>query len=68
MSLDYLIIKPATEAQAHEVILRNAAHWGARVGISVEDYVELSTVFQQGAFARDGRLKTWYVNPLGSRH
>ncbi|CAE6492728.1 unnamed protein product [Rhizoctonia solani] len=62
MSLEHLIIKPATEAQAHEAILRNAAHWGAKAGISTDDYVKLSAVFQQ-AFAHDGGLKTWVLAP-----
>ncbi|KAG8743719.1 hypothetical protein FRC11_013756 [Ceratobasidium sp. 423] len=63
MSLEHLVIKPATEAQAHEVILRNAAQWGARAGIATDDYVKLSAIFRQGAFARDGRLKTWVLAP-----
>ncbi|KAJ1300329.1 hypothetical protein OPQ81_005150 [Rhizoctonia solani] len=58
MSLDHLIIKPATKAQAHEAIVRNAAHWGARAGINVDDYVKLSAIVQEGVFARDGRLQT----------
>ncbi|KAG8706206.1 hypothetical protein FRC11_008419, partial [Ceratobasidium sp. 423] len=49
MSLEHLIIRPATEAQAHEVVLRNAAHWGARAGITTDDFVKLSAAFQQGA-------------------
>ncbi|KAG8706204.1 hypothetical protein FRC11_008417, partial [Ceratobasidium sp. 423] len=57
-SLEHLIIKPVTEAQAHEEVLRNATHWSARAGMAVDDFVKLSAGFRQGAFARDGWLKT----------
>ncbi|CUA71960.1 hypothetical protein RSOLAG22IIIB_09976 [Rhizoctonia solani] len=63
MSLERLIIKPATEAQAHETVVRNASHWGARANITVEDFVKLSAIFQQSAFARDGRLNNWVLVP-----
>ncbi|KEP47527.1 hypothetical protein V565_152400 [Rhizoctonia solani 123E] len=63
MPLEQLVIKPATPAQAHEAVRRNASHWGARVGITVDGYVKLFAIFQQEAFARDGRLKTWVLSP-----
>ncbi|KAH7335643.1 hypothetical protein B0J17DRAFT_667209 [Rhizoctonia solani] len=63
MTLDHLIVKPATKAQAHELVLRNAAHWGAKVGMTVDAFVELFAVFQQGVFARDGRRTVWVLAP-----
>ncbi|KAH7335645.1 hypothetical protein B0J17DRAFT_769481 [Rhizoctonia solani] len=63
MSLNYLIIKPATEAQAHEAIIREAGHWGARAEVNVEQYLELSTIFQQAVFAQDGKVKVWVLVP-----
>ncbi|CAE6424558.1 unnamed protein product [Rhizoctonia solani] len=64
MSLDHqLIIKPATEAQAREATIREAGYWGARAEVSVEDYLKLSTIFQQGAFAQDGRVGIWVLAP-----
>ncbi|KAF8749684.1 hypothetical protein RHS01_09871 [Rhizoctonia solani] len=48
MSIGHLIVKPATKSQARQVIIRNAGHWGAKVGMSVDDFVKLSQVFQQG--------------------
>ncbi|CAE6424574.1 unnamed protein product [Rhizoctonia solani] len=63
MTLDHLIVKPATKAQAHEVVLRNAAHWGTKVGMTVDDFVKLSAVFQQGVFAQDGRHTVWVLAP-----
>ncbi|KAL5632201.1 hypothetical protein ACGC1H_000265 [Rhizoctonia solani] len=63
MSLEHLIIKPATEAQSHEALLQEAGYWGARAGISVEDYVKLAPMFEQGVFARDGRLTIWVLVP-----
>ncbi|KAG8762012.1 hypothetical protein FRC11_011660 [Ceratobasidium sp. 423] len=63
MSPDHLIIKHATEAQVHESALREAAYWGARAGISTDDYVELSGGFERGSFARDGRTNLWVLLP-----
>ncbi|KAJ1300328.1 hypothetical protein OPQ81_005149 [Rhizoctonia solani] len=63
MSLDHLIIKPATESQAHEAVVRNAGHWGARAGISVDDFVKLFAILQQGPFAQNGRTETWVLVP-----
>ncbi|KEP50739.1 hypothetical protein V565_074280 [Rhizoctonia solani 123E] len=63
MSLEHLIIKPATQAQSHEALLQEAGFWGARAGISVEDYVKLGPIFDQGVFARDGRLTVWVLVP-----
>jgi hypothetical protein len=59
MSLDHLIVKPANEAQSQEAIHRDAAYWGDRVGITVDEYLKTFAVFEQGAFARDGKLKIW---------
>ncbi|KAG8685154.1 hypothetical protein FRC11_011033 [Ceratobasidium sp. 423] len=63
MSLEHLTIKSASAAQTHEAQLRNAAYWGAQAGIAVEDYVKLNAIFQQGVYARDGRLKYWVLVP-----
>ncbi|CAE6467572.1 unnamed protein product [Rhizoctonia solani] len=63
MSLEHLVVKKATKSQAHEFVLRNAGHWGARAGISVDDYVKLSKTFLQGAFAHDGRHTVWVLVP-----
>ncbi|CCO31242.1 hypothetical protein BN14_05280 [Rhizoctonia solani AG-1 IB] len=63
MSLDHLIVKPANEAQSQEAIHRDAAYWGDRVGITVDEYLKTFAVFEQGAFARDGKLKIWVLAP-----
>ncbi|KAG8720280.1 hypothetical protein FRC11_003200 [Ceratobasidium sp. 423] len=63
MSLEHLIVKLATEAQAHEVILRNAGHWGVGAGVPIDSYVKLCAILLQGAAARDGRLKIWILVP-----
>ncbi|CAE6445063.1 unnamed protein product [Rhizoctonia solani] len=63
MSLEHLIIKPASEAQTHEAQLRNAAYWGVKAGASVEDYLKLNPILQQGVFAHNGRLKYWVLVP-----
>ncbi|KAH7337163.1 hypothetical protein B0J17DRAFT_707478 [Rhizoctonia solani] len=62
-SLEYLIIKPASEPQTHEAQLRNAAYWGVKAGVSAEDYLKLNPILQQGVFARNGRLKYWVLVP-----
>jgi hypothetical protein len=61
MSLDHLIIKPASEAQTHEAQLRNGAYWGASAGVSIDDYLRLHPILQKGVFARDGKLQYWSV-------
>ncbi|CAE6502129.1 unnamed protein product [Rhizoctonia solani] len=63
MSLEHLIVRPATEAQAREVILRNAAHWGVGAGVPIESYLKLCAIFLQGPAAREGRLKIWILVP-----
>ncbi|CUA71961.1 hypothetical protein RSOLAG22IIIB_09977 [Rhizoctonia solani] len=65
MSLEHLIIKQATDAQAHEALLHEAGFWGARFEINVNDYVKLAPIFEHGAFARDGRLTHWVLVPEG---
>ncbi|CAE6346502.1 unnamed protein product [Rhizoctonia solani] len=61
MSLDHLIIKPASEAQTHEAQLRNGAYWGASAGVSIDDYLRLHPILQKGVFARDGKLQYWVL-------
>ncbi|GAB1527415.1 hypothetical protein RhiTH_010590 [Rhizoctonia solani] len=63
MSIGHLIVKPATKSQARQVIIRNAGHWGAKVQMSVDDFVKLSQVFQQGPYASDGKLTIWVLVP-----
>ncbi|CEL60486.1 hypothetical protein RSOLAG1IB_09679 [Rhizoctonia solani AG-1 IB] len=63
MSLDQLVVKQATRSQSHEVVLRNASHWGTNAGISADDYVKLSEIFQEGVFTRDGRHTVWVLVP-----
>ncbi|CUA72050.1 hypothetical protein RSOLAG22IIIB_10020 [Rhizoctonia solani] len=62
-SLEHLIVKPATDAQAYEALLREAGYWGAKAGITVDDYVKLGLIFKQGAFAHNGRLTHWVLVP-----
>ncbi|GAB1528150.1 hypothetical protein RhiTH_011341, partial [Rhizoctonia solani] len=50
MSLEYLIVKPANEAQSQEAMHRDAAYWSSRLGISPDDYMKTFVLFQQGAF------------------
>ncbi|KDN45863.1 hypothetical protein RSAG8_04696, partial [Rhizoctonia solani AG-8 WAC10335] len=61
MSLEHLIIKPASEAQTREAYLRHAAHWGTKAGISTDDFMKLHAALEQGMYARDGRLKHWVL-------
>ncbi|CUA72049.1 hypothetical protein RSOLAG22IIIB_10019 [Rhizoctonia solani] len=63
MSLEHLIIKQATDAQAQEALLHEAGLWGARFEIDINDYVKLAPIFEHGAFARDGRLTLWVLIP-----
>lgn len=63
MAINDLIVKPASEAQTREVILRNAAQWGAKAGIAVEDFVKLNAIFQTGDYARNARLTIWVLVP-----
>lgn len=61
-SLVNLMVKPVSEAQNHEAILRNASHWGVGAGIGTEDYIKLSGIFEAGEYARDGKLTKWLVS------
>ncbi|GAB1527417.1 hypothetical protein RhiTH_010592 [Rhizoctonia solani] len=63
MSLEYLIVKPANEAQSQEAMHRDAAYWSSRLGISPDDYMKTFVLFQQGAFGQEGRLKIWVLVP-----
>jgi len=58
-----LMVKPVSEAQNHEVILRNASHWGARAGIGTEDFIRWTTIFDNEEYARDGKLTKWVLVP-----
>ncbi|CAE6373413.1 unnamed protein product [Rhizoctonia solani] len=63
MSHNHLIIKPASEAQTHEAQIRNGTYWGVPAGVSVNEYLKLHPILQQGVFARDGRLEYWVLVP-----
>ena len=58
-TLHNLTVKPASEAQRHEVVLRNAAHWGAKAGIDTDTFLRLCAIIEAGEYARDGKQTTW---------
>lgn len=61
ITLDNLTVKPASEPQRHEVTLRTGAHWGASAGVGLDDWMRLTSIFDAGEYARDGKLTTWLV-------
>ncbi|KAF8688130.1 hypothetical protein RHS03_09788, partial [Rhizoctonia solani] len=61
MSFGHLVVKPASEAQVHEAQLRSGAYWGVRAGVSIDDFLKLHPVLQQGVFAKNGKLQYWVL-------
>lgn len=66
MALNNLVVKPASELQTREVVVRNAAHWGVRAGVSEEEFMKFDAVFRTGEFAREGRVVVWVLVPADS--